>query len=98
MTELSEFSKKNKSKMVYPDSRSALKPVPHCLWIPVPIPSAKSDVENEETYESCFSSTESSTDKMYVAYVDEKKPHLLSQLELNDLVRDYPCPKKKQSY
>ena len=56
---------------------------------------SKSDMENEETYESRVSSAESSTDKMYAANIDEKKAHLLGQLELNDLVRDLFLPKEK---
>ena len=38
MTKLSRFFlKKNRSKLVYPDCQSALKPIPHNLVISVPI-------------------------------------------------------------
>ena len=73
---LSGFSQKNKFKMVYYD----LKPVLLNLGIPVPIPPAKSGIENKGTCKSNISFAASSTNKMYVAGVDEKKPHLLSQL------------------
>ena len=95
MTKLSEFSGINKSKVVYPDYKSALKPVSHDLGISVPILSAKSNIENKEIYKSCINSAESSTDEMCVAYVDEKKPHLLSQLELNDQVQHLSLSKAK---
>ena len=52
-------------------------PILHNLVIPVPIPPAKSDIGNEETYESSESSAESSVEELYVADVDEKKSHLL---------------------
>ena len=65
---------------MYPDCHSALKPVPRDLGIPVPISPAKSIIENEESYQSSVSSAKSSADEMYVADVNEKKPHLLNQL------------------
>ena len=80
---------------MHPDCQSALKPVFHNLGIPVPIPPAKSDIENEKTYESSVSIAESSADEMYVADVDVKKPHVLSQLEFNDFVRDLALSKEK---
>ena len=61
----------------------------------MPIPPAKCDTKIEETYKSSVSSAESSADKMYLADVDEKMPHLLSQLKLNDLVRDLSLSKEK---
>ena len=59
MTKLFEFSRKNKSKMVYSDYQSALKSVSHGIVIPVAIPPAKRDIENEKTYESSASYVES---------------------------------------
>ena len=44
MTKLLGFSRKNKSKIVYPNYQSALKSV----WIPVPISFAKTEIENEQ--------------------------------------------------
>ena len=96
-----DFFKKNKSKIVFLNCQSALKPVFHNLGIslPVPIPPAKSDIENEGAKKTNVSSAESSADKMYVADVDEKKLHLFSHLKLNGLVRDLSLTKeKKQSY
>ena len=54
----------------------------------MPIPPAKSDIKN-------ISSAESSADEMYVADVDEKKPHLLRQLELNNTEQDLSLFKEK---
>ena len=92
MTQLTGFSRKNKSKIVYPDCRSALKPVAHCLEIPVPNPPSNSEFEK---YQSSESSAETSEDDAYLPAADEKTPHLLNQLELNDLVRDLSLPKEK---
>ena len=38
MTEITEFSRKSQSKIIYPTCKSALRPVPHCPDIPVPSP------------------------------------------------------------
>ena len=38
MTKIAGFSKRNKSNIEYPDCVSALKPVPHDLENPVPVP------------------------------------------------------------
>ena len=60
----------------------------------MPIPSTTSNIENEKP--TSVSSAERSADKMFVASVDEKKmPHLLNQLDLNDIVRDLSLVKEK---
>ena len=40
---------KNKSKIVYPNCNSALKPVPHKYDLPVPSPSSLEELESDES-------------------------------------------------
>ena len=59
MTKISEFSRKNKPKIAYPDCQSTLKPVRHDLEY-LCRSSCKNGIENEETYESRATSAKSS--------------------------------------
>ena len=52
---------------MYPDCQLNLKPFPHDLGIPEPIPPSKSD----KTYESCLSFAEGKADEMYVVNVED---------------------------
>ena len=61
MTNIKEFSQKNKSKISYPVCRSAIKPVPHNPDLPVPQP----PTERKDTLsvdEGASTSTESEED------------------------------------
>ena len=86
-TQVSGHSMKTRKKIKYPDCPSAIRPVLHGDGLPVPTPptdppntdaSSSDDSESEETnvYEP-NPTGESSSD-----------PHLISQADLNDLVRD----------
>jgi hypothetical protein len=94
MTKVAGFTRKNKSKIVYPQCDSALKPVPHDSQNVVPLPpaSAESDTSDEEN----DSDDDMGADDVYEAdLTDEDKPHLLQQAELNDLIRDLQLSKEK---
>ena len=93
MTKIAGFSKRNKSKIEYPDCVSALKPVPHDLENPVPVPPATAAIESSED-ESNDAETDGA-DEIYEPETETKKPHLLNQEELNDLVRDLSLSKEK---
>ena len=81
------FTKKNKSKTVHPDCPSAIKPIPnHDLENPVPIPPLMSEADDDESSdEECAAAD---VDELYDPEPDEEKPHLLTQENLNDLIRD----------
>ncbi|PSN52139.1 hypothetical protein C0J52_06463 [Blattella germanica] len=49
MSNISGYCKKNKSKIVYPNCQSALKPVLHGTDYPVPIPPSSDAMNNEES-------------------------------------------------
>lgn len=88
MTNVRGFSKKNRNKIVYPNLPSAIRPVPHSDEIPVPTPSA----QLPET-ESSTESMESQSDMDYTDTHDNS-PKLMSQVDLDDLVRDLNLSKE----
>lgn len=95
MTKVAGYSKKNKSQIVYPDCESALKPVPHDVENPVPIPPASGsavatdesdpDEEDDVDWQDVVTDTEE----------EHGHPHLLNQSDLDDLVRDLSLSKEK---
>ena len=93
MTNVIGFTKKNKNKIVYPDCESALKPVPHSLDIPVPVPPAVGDIESQNSSDDIDLPA---SDVYMPPEADKlKQPHLINHLELNDLVRDLELSKQK---
>ena len=87
MTKITEFSRKSKSKIIYPTCKSALRPVPHCSDIPVPsLPSR--DVEPSR-------SDESEDTEIDPPFKDESKSLFINQERLNDLVRGLYLSKEK---
>lgn len=91
MTNISGFSKKHKSKILYPDCRSAIKPVPHGADLPVPTPPTASLLEDEEPSPEEMASSDS--EDIYGASSLEPKRLLVNQQRLNDLVRDMSLTK-----
>ena len=86
MTKITGFSRKSKSKIIYPTCKSVLRPVPYRSNIPVPSPPS-GDVEPVLRDEpSC--SDESEDTEIYPSFKDESKPLFINQKRLNDLVRD----------
>ena len=95
MTNISGYCKKNKSKIVYPDCQSALKPVVHDTDYPVPIPHSSDGINNEESNTEDNDSDAGVMEYTYDPDSGIKKPHLISQAELDDLVRNLPLSKEK---
>lgn len=81
------FSSRNKDKITYPNLPSATRPVPHAEALPIPSPMDVSNQEHVETEMEEYISELSDTDEEYLPS-HENTPHLINQLELNDLVRD----------
>ena len=92
MTNIVGFTKKNKSKITYPNCESARKPVPHDETNPPPVPPA--DMTDTSSSGESTSDTETGEGDMYVLDADNS-PHLLGQAELNDLVCNLELTKEK---
>ncbi|KAG7173686.1 hypothetical protein Hamer_G017971 [Homarus americanus] len=84
-------NRKGKKAIVYPNLRSAMRPVGHSTDIPVPQPPAEmpsDDTGNSEESESDDDSYEPQPES-------GKKPYLITQPELSDLVRYLPVTKQQ---
>lgn len=90
ITNVQGFSKKNKHNIEYPNLPSAMRPVPHGDEVEIPVPPA---ILDETSTYSDSSSSEDDIDANYDAS-DSKTPMLMSQSDLDDLVRDLDLPKE----
>ena len=87
MVKVDGHNKKSMKSIVYPNLKSAIRPVPHSPEIPVPTPPV--------TLESSSSSSDSTyNDDEFAASTEDEKPDLFTQEELNDLVRDLGLSKE----
>ena len=94
------ITNKKKWTIVYPNIPSALRPVLHGKVISVPEPlkefTIDSDDEDENESTSCSPEPPASTEP-HVSHCRSStpQPHILTQDELNDLVRDLELSKSK---
>ena len=100
MTKILGFSKKTKSKIKYPNCESAIKPepVPHSSEYPVLEPSSVPTGFNSESDTISTDAITSSASEFQEPTTIEKtfpEPHILSQEDLQDLVRDLNLSKEK---
>lgn len=94
MTNVTGFSSKNKNKIVYPNIPSAMRPVPHGEDLPVPLaPASWQEISSSE--EDCSEAAGSSKDDDFFPEKSSGEPHLISQVELNDLVRELYLSKQQ---
>lgn len=97
LTKTFGFNSKNKDSIKYADVPSVTKPVLHSEDLPVPTPPGRSDQTHTDTSSSVTmhqsSDSEKSSSDNFVD--DENSPHLITQSELNDLIRDLHLSKSK---
>jgi hypothetical protein len=97
LTKICGFSSKNKHNISYPNLPSAIRPVPHCEELPIPeLPQdwMETDDENGDEVAVLTDMEHDDCDKEYRPS-KSAEPHLLSQKELNDLVRDLALTKEQ---
>lgn len=90
LTQIKGISSKSRHTVKYPNLKSAMRPVPHSSDLPVPQPPAQITVQ-EEDFQS-----ENEDDTTFEATAGpSREPHLITQGDLNDLVRDLNLSKKQ---
>ena len=93
------MSRKKKWTVEYPNIPSALRPVPHEEELPIPVPpesyTLDSDDDHDDNQDSAGPEPSTSADPDFEPSHSSLEPHLISQSELNDLVRDLELPKSK---
>ena len=90
LTQIQGYSQKTKKNIAYPNLPSAIRPVLHSSELPIPKPPSDLPVISDESAEC---STDSSTD--FDPCVSERRPHFITQEDLNDLVHDLNLSKDK---
>ena len=83
-------NRKSKKALIYPCLQSAIRPVGHSTDIPVPQPPSETlnnDTDNSDEPES--------QDDFYEQSEHERRPLLITQCKLNDLVRDLSLTKQQ---
>ena len=89
------FTKKNKSKIVYPSCQSALKLVPHGTDIPIPKAPSSEVFECPKSSSEPDSSSEATSSDLELVAASSNTPVFINQSMLIDLVRDLALPKFK---
>ena len=87
LTNINRFFRKNKSKIVYPNCNSALKPVPRGNDLPVSSFPSRKELESEEfSTDHERTGSEACENKEGTEVCSTKKPTLINQSMLNHLV------------
>ena len=96
MTAIRGFSRKNKSKISYPVSKSAIKPIPHSPDLPVPHPpTEKEDSLSVNACENTSTESEEEPIELDPFFQHESVPLFINQELWNDLVPDLYLSKEK---
>lgn len=94
LTKIKGISTKSKHTVQYPNLPSAIRPVSHCVDLPVPQPPENVTIE-DELDDITTEAQHEQHDPTYSTDSTSREPHLVTQGELNDLVRDLNLSKKQ---
>ena len=92
-----EIKRKNRNSLVYPNLESAIRPIPHCNEIPVPVFKGFPELKlpsSEEDQTFVLSTDNSEAIVSDVGFPPYSLPRFFSLRELNDLTRDLNLSRK----
>ena len=97
LTNISGITSKSKHTVQYPNLPSALRPVPHSEELPMPEPPKNITLSDDESVDEKIDQIDDdmNLDPTFEVDCSSNQPHLLSQGDVNDLVRDLNLSKKK---
>jgi len=100
MTQIKGISSKPKHTVKYPNLPSAMRPVPHSEDLPIAHHPTHLTLEDESEHEAATEVPKEEQDyaTFETSTTSSCEPHLLTQGELNDLVRDLKLPKNRSNF
>ena len=86
----------NQNTLQYPNLPSAMRPVRHSVELPVPKPPTNITLSDSESNDDVGQANNNmDCDPTFTGAISSNEPHLLTQGELNDIVRDLNLSKKQ---
>lgn len=92
LTNTTGITNKSKHSLKYPNLPSAIRPVPHSQELPIPNPPESVEIEENVSFAEELEEKDEAQDPSFEL---SPEPHLLTQGDLNDLVRDLNLSKKQ---
>jgi len=96
LTSISGVTTKSKRAVQYPNLPSAMRPVPYSAELPVPKPPTNMTLSDSESSDEDAGQANKNMDcdLTFAGACSSNEPHLLTQGDLNDIVRDMNLSKK----
>jgi len=97
LTSITGVTAKSKHTVQYSNSLSAMRPVPHSAELPVPKPPTNMTLGDSESSDEDVGQANKNVDcdPTFAGVCSSSEPHLLTQGEPNDIVRDLNLSKKQ---
>ena len=96
LTSIIGLTAKSKHTIQYPNLASAMRPVPHSAELPVSKPPTNMTLSDSESSDEDVGQPNNNmgSDPIFSGASSSNEPHLLTQGDLNDIVRDLNLSKK----
>ena len=97
LTNITGVTAKPKHIVQYPNLPSAIRPVPHSVELPVPNPPTNMMLRDSESTDEDADQANNNMDcdPTFAGACSSNEPHLLSQGDLNNIIRDLNLSKKQ---
>jgi len=97
LTSITAVTTKSKHTVQFPNLPFAMRPVPHSAELPVPKPPTNMRLSDSESSDEDVGQTNNNTDydPTFAGACSSNEQHLLTQGDLNDIVRDLKLSKKQ---